>query len=238
MRLKRRRPAHAPRGPSWCSAQSQASDIEFTHVGVAVRKLTVHGGIDHVKLLVGGVNLGASSSYTTDADVELSGPAARDATAVFDRDWTAGGGSGAPASGVFGSFVTGTATLPAMLAVIAHATRSCTVLANYLSDYTIQDALVAAERRGVTVTVVLNPTGYAEASAAAWLRRGGVHVEVAPAKPHLHAKILACGQEAMIGSANFSYHGMAINHELDVVLGGRAAATVGAFAAGVARTDG
>ena len=62
-----------------------------------MRKLAIRGGIDHVKLLVvddarvlvGGVNLGASSSYTTDADVELSGPAVRDATAVFDRDWAA-----------------------------------------------------------------------------------------------------------------------------------------------------
>ncbi|MHB1782375.1 MAG: phospholipase D-like domain-containing protein [Acidimicrobiales bacterium] len=225
--------------------QSQASDAELARSGVMVRKLAVRGGIDHVKLLVvddarvlvGGVNLGAASSYTTDADVELSGPAVRDAALLFARDWAAAGGSGTPASGAFGPFVTGTAILPAMLAVIAHAAGRCTVVANYLSDYSIQDALVAAERRGVAVTVVLNRTGYGEASAAAWLRRGGVHVELAPADPYLHAKILACGGKAMIGSANFSYDAMAVNHEIDVVLGGGAAATVGAFATGIARAD-
>jgi len=226
--------------------QSRASDAELTRAGVAVRKLAVRGGIDHVKLLVvddarvlvGGVNLGASSSYTTDADVELSGPAAGSATAVFNRDWAAAGGAGAPASGAFGPFVTGAAIQPAMLAVIGHATGRCTVVANYLSDYTLQDALVAAERRGVAVTVVLNRTGYGEAPAAASLRRGGVHVELAPADPYLHAKILACGGKAMIGSANFSYDAMAVNHELDVVLDGRVAATVGAFAAAAAWAHG
>ncbi|MHB1974634.1 MAG: DUF4158 domain-containing protein [Acidimicrobiales bacterium] len=102
--------------------QSRTSDADLAHGGVAVRKLTVHCGIDHVKLLVvndarvlvGGVNLGAASSYTTDADVELSGPAVGPATTVFNRDWAAGG-SGAPASGVFGPFVTGEANLPAPL---------------------------------------------------------------------------------------------------------------------------
>ncbi|MHB1975391.1 MAG: phospholipase D-like domain-containing protein [Acidimicrobiales bacterium] len=135
----------------------------------------------------------------------------------------------------FGPFVTGTAILPAMLALIAHATGRCTVVANYLSDYSIQDALVPAERRGVAVTVVLHRTGYGEA--AAWLRRGGVHVEVAAAEPYLHAKVRACGGKAMIGSADFSYDAMAVNHELDVVHGGGAAAAVGAFATGVARAD-
>ena len=226
--------------------QSRTSDAALTRAGVVVRKLAVRGGIDHVKLLVvdddrvlvGGVNLGASSSYTTDADVELSGTSAGYATSVFNQDWTAAGGAGAPASGAFGPFVTGAAIQSAMLAVIDHATTSCMVIANYLSDYTIQDALVAAERRGVAVTAVLNPTGYGEASAAAWLRNGGVRVEVAPTEPYLHAKVLACGAEAVIGSANFSYDGMTVNHELDVVLDGRAAAGVGAFAAGIARVDG
>ncbi|MHB1782798.1 MAG: phospholipase D-like domain-containing protein [Acidimicrobiales bacterium] len=81
-------------------------------------------------------------------------------------------------------------------------------------------------------------TAPGEAPAAAWLRRCGVHVELAPADPYLHAKILACRGEAMIGSANFSYDAMAVNYEIDVVLDGRAAATVGTFAAQVARADG
>ena len=42
---------------------------------------------------------------------------------------------------------------------------------------------------------------------------------------------------AMVGSANFSYDALSVNHELDVVLDRGAAATVGAFAAQVARAD-
>jgi phosphatidylserine/phosphatidylglycerophosphate/cardiolipin synthase-like enzyme len=225
--------------------ESRSSDAELSRAGVAVRTLAVRGGIDHVKLLVvddsrvlvGGVNLGTSSSATTDADVEISGSAVADATAVFSRDWSAAGGVGAPASGAVGPFVTGRSIEPAMVALVGRATGRCTVLANYLTDYGVQDALAAAVRRGVVVTVVLNPTAYGATAAASWLARRGVHVERAPAEPYLHAKILACGSTAMIGSANFSYDAMTVNHELDVVLGGRAAATVGAFAARVARAD-
>jgi cardiolipin synthase len=225
--------------------ESRASDAELSRAGVAVRTLAVRGGIDHVKLLVvddsrvlvGGVNLGSASFATTDADVELSGAAVGDAAAVFARDWAAAGGSGAPASGVVGPFVTGRSIEPEMLAVVAHATGQCMVLANYLTDYGVQDALAAAARRGVAVTVVLNPTAYGASGAASWLVRHGVHVERARDEPYLHAKILACGAMAMIGSANFSYDAMTVNHELDVVLDGGAAATLDAFAAQVARAD-
>ena len=59
----------------------------------------------------------------------------------------------------------------------------------------------------------------------------------APDDPYLHAKILACGGEAMIGSANFSFDGMTVNHELDVVLQGQAAAKLTAFANQIERAD-
>ncbi len=224
---------------------SRSSDARLVRAGVAVRTLAVPGGIDHVKLLVvdasrvlvGGVNLGVSSGATTDADVELSGPAVAHAAAIFDRDWAAAGGRGAPASGVFGPFVAGRAVGPEILAVVAHATGRCTVLANYLTDYGVQDALAAAAHRGVAVTVVLNPAADGASAAASWLAHHGVHVERAPGEPYLHAKILACGATAMVGSANFSYDALSVNHELDVVLDRGAAATVGAFAAQVARAD-
>lgn len=222
--------------------QSRASAGPLSRAGVAVRLLRVAGGIDHVKLLVvdgaavltGGVNLGAWSSDTTDLDVQLTGAAGAFATAVFDRDWRAAAGQGRPASGAFGPIVTGGAIEPAMLAVVDTAHGSCTVLANYLTDWTIRDALVAAERRGVHVTVLLNPTAYGAAEAEAALRRGGIRVEVAATNPYLHAKVLACGSAAVVGSANFSYDGMTVNHELDVTLTGPAAEAVSAAAARLA----
>ncbi len=226
-------------------SQSQSSDTTLEQAGIAVRKLAVPGGIDHVKLLIiddsrvliGGVNLGYASSYTTDADVEFAGLSARDATTIFNLDWSAAAHVNSSADGIYGPFVTGEAIEPEMLSVIGKAVGSCIVLANYLSDYSIQDALVAAEHRGVKVTVVLNPTAYGEASASSWLRRGGVRVVLAPEDPYLHAKILACGGEAMIGSANFSFDGMTVNHELDVVLQGQAAAKLTAFANQIERAD-
>ena len=226
-------------------SQSQSSDITLKQDGIMVRKLAVPGGIDHVKLLVvddsrvliGGVNLGYASSYTADADVELTGLSARDATTIFNQDWSAAIHSNSAASGIYGPFVTGSAIEPTMLSVIANAAGRCIILANYLSDYSIQDALVAAEHRGVKVTAVLNPTAYGEASASSWLRRGGVQVVLAPEEPYLHAKILACGGEAMIGSANFSFDGMSVNHELDVVLKGEAADKLTAFANQIEQAD-
>lgn len=224
--------------------QSRAAATALRRAGVAVRALRVPGGIDHVKLLVvdgasvliGGVNLGMSSSYTSDLDVELHGAAAGPALRVFASDWSAAGGKGRPASGSYGPFITGGAIQASMLALLGGAPGlgSCTVLANYLTDWTVRDALVAAERRGVRVTVDLNATAYGAAEAARVLRAGGVRVDAAPPEPYLHAKVLACGTAAIVGSANLSYHGLAVNHELDVRLAGPAAAAVTAAAARIA----
>jgi cardiolipin synthase len=223
-------------------SQSQASARSLSRAGVTVRTIRVPGGIDHVKLLVvdqatvltGGVNDGAYSDDTTDVDIELTGEPALDATAIFDRDWAAAGGAGQLASGYDGPFVTGAAIEPALLGVIDQARGSCTVLANYLSDWTIRDALVAAARRGVRVEVDLNGSSYGARTAVAALRGGGVLVELAPASPYLHAKVVVCGSVAIVGSANFSEDAMAVNHELDVVLAGPAAAAVRADARGIA----
>lgn len=99
IRPKGRRPAHLLRGPGGCSAKSRASDAQLASSGVAAREVAVRGGIDRVKLLVvddarvlvDGVNLQAASSYTTHADVELSGLAVGSAAGVFNRDWRAAG---------------------------------------------------------------------------------------------------------------------------------------------------
>lgn len=231
--------------------QSLASGPALRRAGVATETMRVEGGIDHVKLLVaagrvlmGGVNLGSGSSYTTDMDVELPAIDVSYARSIFAADWRAASSGTAPSNGSYGPFVTGGAILPAVLATIGAASRgdTCYVVANYLSDRTVRDAAVAAARRGAAVDVVLNPTAYGEAKADAALAAGGAHVRLAPQSPYLHAKVLACsgpgGWYAVVGSANFSYHGMALNHELDVVLSGGAAGAVGAWAESIWRADG
>lgn len=221
--------------------ESKVSGPELHSNGLAVEMMRVPGGIDHVKLLIagstvlmGGVNLGTGSSYTTDMDVELPSSYLQNALSIFNTDWLAAGVDASPANGQYGPFVTGSAIEPAVLGVVdAASTRSrCYVAANYLSDWTIREALVQAARRGVAVSVLLNPTAYGEGAAASALRAGGAQVEVAPPSPYLHAKLLACkttsgAWSGVVGSANFSYDGMKVNHELDLVVSGELAGEVG-----------
>ena len=233
--------------------ESEASAPELRAAGVAVRTLRVRGGIDHVKLLVvsgpgvgprgagggvvlfGGVNFGRTSRFTTDLDVAEDGAWAKEAEAVFDADWAAAGGRGSPAVGRYGAFASGGAAIEASLAgalgwAQAQRRASCDVVANYLTDYWVQDALVAAAHDGVALNVVVNPAAYGEASASRWLEHHGVTVLVAPERPYLHAKVLVCAAArravAVVGSANFSYDAMHANHELDATLSGRVAEAV------------
>ena len=205
-------------------SQSAVSGRALIAAGVPVRWDRVPHGIDHVKLLVvdgsttllGGVNWGTSSSYTTDGDVLV----ARDALAAgyFAATWaTLGGHSTAPPEGS-GAW-SGSALGTQMTALLAHATTSVDVAANYLTSWTVQDALAAAVQRGVAVHVVLNPTAYGAHAAMVWLTAHGVTVRWAPTTPYLHAKILIVdGRTLWIGSSNFSYHGLSVNQELDTVV--------------------
>ena len=202
-------------------AQSATAGRVLQAAGVPVRWDHVPHGIDHVKLLVidgthtllGGVNWGIGSSYTTDGDVL----ARTDPTAAgyFAAEWaTLGGHPTAPPEGA-GAW-SGPAIGTQMTALLGHATRSVDVAANYLTSWTVQDALAAAAQRGVTVRVVMNPTAYGAKAAAAWLMAHGMTVRWAPQSPYLHAKILIVdGRTLWIGSSNFSYHGLALNQELD-----------------------
>ena len=204
-------------------SQSQQSGRILAQSGISVRWMHVAHGIDHVKLLIidghevltGGVNWGRYSRWTTDADVLL--PNDSEAAQVFQADWlTAGGRSTADPESPGGW--TGSAIQSSLDRMIASAHHSIFVAANYLSDWNVQDALVAAHQRGVTVDVLLNKNTTEALSSERWLVSHGVTVRWATG-PYLHAKVLLVdGREGMIGSANFSYHGMDINHEFDVTI--------------------
>ena len=210
-------------------SQSVAAAPILRAGGVQVETVTVpRGGIDHVKLLVvdgtttltGGVNWGSGSSDTTDADVLLSTDPA--AAQTFADDWTTAPGH--PTSGAWPDpsgpdALSGTAIQREMVSLIQQASVPIDVAANYLTNYTIQDALAAAAARGIPVHVVINASAYGATPATAWLTSHGVSVRSAPAEPYLHAKILLAGDTGIIGSANFSYDALsARNHEFDVVL--------------------
>ena len=178
-------------------------------------------GIDHVKLLtidgrqtlLGGVNWGSGSSYTTDGDVLL--PQDPTASGYFASAWATLGGHRSLSPEGMGAW-SGSAIGTQLAALLGHATRSVEVAANYLTSWTVQDALAAAAQRGVTVRVVMTPTAYGAKGAAAWLTAHHIAVRWAPTTPYLHAKILIVdGRTLWIGSSNFSYHGLSVNQELD-----------------------
>lgn len=219
--------------------QSRVSVNQLRSKEIATEMMHIKGGIDHVKLLItnkavlmGGLNYGTDSSYTTDIDVELPSSYISYALEIFNTDWLAARVGSAPASGSYGPFLTGSAIESTILRLVDSTKHgTCYVAANYLSDWTVRDALVGAARRGVGVYVVLNPTAYGEKSADAALLAGGAHVELAAKEPYLHAKVLVCntstgGWEGVVGSANFSYDGMDVNHELDVSVSSRVAEQV------------
>jgi len=106
----------------------------------------------------------------------------------------------------------------AMLQLISNAQHHILITTNYLTSYSIQDALASAVQRGVTVQVLLNPQGYGASAAATWLTEHKIQVRYAPESPYLHAKIILTDTSGIIGSANLSYDGLNINRELDVIV--------------------
>jgi cardiolipin synthase len=104
-----------------------------------------------------------------------------------------------------------------------------------MSDSAVVDALSAAARRGVAVTVVLTDDDE-DASELAELAAAGVTVRLLPDRSsvlYIHAKVIvADGSRAFVGSENFSSASLERNRELGVVLSDpAAAATLGAMIA-------
>jgi phosphatidylserine/phosphatidylglycerophosphate/cardiolipin synthase-like enzyme len=111
----------------------------------------------------------------------------------------------------------GHAIAPAPTHLIRSAHHQIDAAANYCTDWAVQDALIAAARRGLRVRVVMSRSAY---SAARWLQDHGVVVRWALQTPYLHAKTaLVDGTTGIIGSANFSDDALAApNHEWDVAI--------------------
>jgi phosphatidylserine/phosphatidylglycerophosphate/cardiolipin synthase-like enzyme len=230
--------------------ESNTSAPELERAGVPVERMTVPGGIDHVKLLVadgavltGGVNLGTGSPWTTDMDLLLPSSDVGAAEAVFDQDWAAASGHGQPASGRHGPFLSGPAILAAITSLIQNTPKGgqCLVVANYLSDHTVLHLLQSAETRGVHVQALLNPEAYGTSEALSALKSAGATASLAKNSPYLHAKVVACGAggtwQAVVGSANLSEDGMHVNHELDTTVAGQLAANVAAWASTTIQDD-
>lgn len=196
--------------------QSKVSGPWLMRHGVTVRWAhDAPGGIDHVKLLVvdghwvelGGVNWGTGSAWTRDRAVIL--PNAPVYATYYQRAW-AGYGHATPPAGVEATPVLG----PALVQSVAQATGPVWVIEDYLTDWRLQDALVAAAKR-VPVHVIVRRAAINQ-SGVRWLTTHGVAVRWAPSNPWLHEKSVVVGSVWWVGSANGSWHGLfGPNVELD-----------------------
>ena len=87
-----------------------------------------------------------------------------------------------------------------------------------LTDAQVLRGLVEARRRGADVRVLLDPHQAYNLHGYSVLRAGGVDVRwyPIPRGALLHAKIGLFDGTLVLGSANWTFSGLDVNHELDV----------------------
>jgi len=211
---------------------SRASAVRLRALGVSQRGYPVDDTrhqIDHVKLLiadgeavVGGMNWGAHSDRNHDyvLETEVGAEVAR-LTSIFEQDWSLAGGRPAPLPP---SAAPVAQTAPGeeirhLLEASLRAARNRALAEVYtLTDPDVLSDLASARRRGVDVRVLLDPNQPYNRHAFAVLAAAGVPVRwyPIPAGALLHAKIALCDGMLLLGSANWTYSGLDVNHELDI----------------------
>jgi phosphatidylserine/phosphatidylglycerophosphate/cardiolipin synthase-like enzyme len=213
-------------------AASRASAARLAALGVAARFYPVDDSahqIDHVKLLiadgeaaVGGMNWGRHSDRNHDYVLQtaVAADVARLAH-IFNQDWALAGGAPSPLAPVRSDVAQTSpgAEIRTMLEGAMGAARHQLLAEIYtLTDPDVLAALAAAHRRGVDVRVLLDPNQAYNLRAFAVLRAAGVPARwyPVPAGALLHAKIALADAELILGSANWTYSGLDVNHELDV----------------------
>jgi phosphatidylserine/phosphatidylglycerophosphate/cardiolipin synthase-like enzyme len=216
--------------PTVKASRDSASQLDALGVSERVYPVDdVRHQIDHVKLLiadstaaVGGMNWGRRSERHHDyvlqtrvaADVERL-------TEVFDQDWTLAGGHPAPLK-AGGGAVAQTSPGSEIRSLLEHAFAKARhrVLAEV---YTLTDPdeiaeLAVAHRRGLDVRVILDPNQEYNLHPFEVLRAALVDVRWYPVPRGvlLHAKIGLFDGELIVGSANWTFSGLGVNHELDI----------------------
>ncbi len=108
-----------------------------------------------------------------------------------------------------------------LLALIASARHSLSVENEEMQDQQIEDALIQATRRGVSVQVILPYSGGgqdANAPGVARLRAAGINIHF-ERQWYMHAKLMIVdGALAYVGSENFSTASLDLNRELGLLV--------------------
>ena len=185
--------------------------------------------IDHVKLLladdqavVGGMNWGATSYLNHDYALLLRTSAdLLRLVGIFEQDWALAGGNPTPLPAEAGRIVQtapGSEIRRLLEATLAVARFRIEAEVFDLTDPDLILLLQAAQRRGVRVRILLDPAQDVNRPTYAVLRRGSTEVRWyrPPPGAKLHAKAVLADGRLVVGSANWSRHGLDVNHELDV----------------------
>jgi cardiolipin synthase len=112
-----------------------------------------------------------------------------------------------------------------LVALIGQASRQLDLESEEVQDEGLEQAIVAAARRGVSVRLVLSPAEAGvdnNAKGVQRLKAGGVQVRYMK-KPYVHAKmVIADGLTAFLGSENISAQSLDANRELGLFVAGSA----------------
>lgn len=220
-------------------AASRTSAARLDALGVPERFYPIDDSahqIDHVKLLVaddaaavGGMNWGAHSDRNHDYVLEthVTSEVAR-VVQIFEQDWSLAGGRPAPVgpgTSEIGQTAPGEEIRLMLESALRGAQHRALAEVYTLTDPDVLADLAAARRRGVDVRVLLDPNQAYNRHAFDVLAAAGVPVRwyPIPRGALLHAKIALCDGELVLGSANWTYSGLDVNHELDIETADRTA---------------
>jgi phosphatidylserine/phosphatidylglycerophosphate/cardiolipin synthase-like enzyme len=186
--------------------------------------------IDHVKLLLGddrallgGMNWGATSDRNHDYALLLRAPPdLQRLSRIFEQDWALAGGTPAPLQAEQGPIAQTAPGNEIRRLLAATLVSARTRIEAEVFDLTDPDTILlleSARRRGVAVRVLLDPGQDVNRPSFALLRRASTEVRWFRPAPggKLHAKAVLGDGLLLLGSANWSRHGLDVNHELDVV---------------------
>ena len=216
------------------TVNASRNSLDALHrLGVAARLYPVDDAahqIDHVKLLiadgeavVGGMNWGTHSDRNHDYVLETRDPLeVTRLVRIFEQDWALAAGLPHLVTPEAAARVAQTAPgeeIRHLLETALHAAERRVWAEVYtLTDPDVLLALSSAHRRGADVKVLLDPGQPYNRHSFDELRSAGVPVRwyPVPAGTLLHAKIGLIDAELVLGSANWTYSGLDVNHELDI----------------------
>lgn len=206
--------------------------------------------IDGVRAFNGGMNLHSSALGNHDAVIEVTGPAARPASVVFEHDWHMAGGQASAVPAPTAALAEwpermryritrpGCANQHALLLeLLAQARERVWLQMFYVTDTPLIAALVAARQRGVDVRVLQDPNefslglhlaGAPNIAYTAKLVDAGVPLRLYRSRPggQMHQKsLLVDDRWVVVGATNWTRQSFRVNTESSYLVDSQRQAT-------------